>query len=122
MSLRIKVGHLVYNLRPLPPLMQDSESAVGLHSPDDATLFVTPEVNAPEQVRILWHELFHAMCHAFAIEKKPRDEEGVCLAFETPLVNLIRDNPKMLAAMRAAFDEDKPLVTSDERVVRNRKR
>lgn len=121
--MKIKVGHLIYDLLPLPPLMQDTESAVGMHSPDDTNIYITTEVGAAEQVRILFHELAHAFFHVFNIPKKPdRDEEGICLVMESPLAILFRDNPKLLAAICEAFTNDKPLVSGSEKVVRNRRR
>ena len=119
--MRLKICHLYYDVLPLESLLQDSETAVGLHSPDDATIYIQPDVPPTEQVRTLVHELIHALYHAHNIPKVKRTEEQTCLILETPLTLLLLENPKLLTAILEA-KQGKPLVRASRRVVRHRQR
>jgi hypothetical protein len=109
-TLRIKIAHLEYEVLPLSAKFVQTEGRnFGLHVIEDNRIYIDAGQSAAEQVRILWHELIHAMHWAHNITKEMRDEEKVCLALETPLAYLFRDNPTLAMVFARAFS-GKPLV------------
>lgn len=118
--MRLKINHLTYDVLPLPPLWADAESAVGLHSPNEPAIYIRSDEAPAEQARILWHELIHALWHAFNIPKQARDEEQTCEVLESPLAALFVDNPHLSQALLAARD-GKPIVQPAGKTIRNRK-
>jgi hypothetical protein len=103
--MKLKIAHLDYDIRPLKPLAADAESAQSLitHSPETA-IYLRTDQPAAEQVRLLWHELIHAMWYAFNLSGEPLEEEDVCLTLESPLATVMRDNPQLAVLMANAFD------------------
>jgi hypothetical protein len=108
-ELQVKINHLVYKVLPLPPLMADAESALGMHINRDLAIYIRTDQPPAEQVRILWHELIHVFYHSYNLPREERDEESVCMTLESPLAGLFRDNPKLPAVFAAAF-AGKPIV------------
>lgn len=107
--MNIRVGHLIYAVLPLPIAQANAENIVGLHDGDVPAVYIRPDQPPPEQVRILWHELIHALFHAHGISARRRDEEQTCLALESGLTMLALDNPRLPAVIAAAF-RGKPIV------------
>ena len=114
--LRIKVAHLEYQILPMTPKHVLYEgSNYGLHIAVDNHIYIDASQASPaEQVRILFHELIHAMFWAYNISKESRDEEKTCAILESPLAALFRDNPHLPGVMAAAW-AGKPLVVADEK-------
>ena len=109
-ALRIKIAHLEYQVLPLSSKFVQTEGRnYGLHVIEDNIIYIDAGQSAAEQVRILWHELIHALHWAHNISKELRDEEKVCLALETPLAFLFRDNPQLSSVFARAF-AGRPLV------------
>jgi len=76
----------------------------------EATMYINPESTPDTQRLTLWHEVMHALCEAvmgspdwrhLGKEKSDR-EEAVVSAFESPIVCVLRDNPKLVAYLTAA--------------------
>ena len=110
--LRIKVGHLEYEVLALTPKHVMCEGRnYGLHVIEDNIIYIDASQSPAEQVRILLHELIHAMCWAHNIPKQPRDEEQMCGILESPLAYLFRDNPGLQGVFASAF-AGKPLVAA----------
>ena len=109
--LRIKILHLEYEVLPISSKAVIYEgSNYGLHIPQDNVIYIDAAQSPAEQVRILCHELIHAIWWAHTIPKMARDEEQICGVLEAPLAGLLRDNPKLLERIRAAYDKKEPLV------------
>lgn len=111
MNLEIKVGHLVYEVKPLTPLLADAESAMSVFSTSPETvIYIRADQPPAEQVRLLWHELIHVMWHAFNLPDRKLGEEDICLAIESPLAMVFRDNPHLGRVMTDAFGKAIPVV------------
>lgn len=109
-ALRIKINHLEYSILPISEKHVLYEgSNYGLHIPLSNEIFIAADQSPSEQVRILCHELLHAIHWAYNIPKESRDEEKVCGILESPLAALFRDNPHLPRVIAAAF-AGKPLV------------
>lgn len=108
--LRIKVAHLEYEVLALSGkhVLYEGRN-YGLHIIEDNRIYIDSAQSPSEQVRILLHELIHALCWAHNIPKQPRDEEQMCGVLETPLAMLFRDNPGLGDIFAKAF-AGKPLV------------
>jgi len=89
----------------------DAYGYAGYH---EATIYINPESTPDTQRLTLWHEVMHAMCevvmgspdwHHLGKEKSDR-EEAVVAAFESPIVCVLRDNPKLVAYLTAAGKDE----------------
>lgn len=79
----------------------------------EAVIYLNPEVSADNKRLTLLHEAMHAAGHTYgggwswkALGKTPSDrEERVISLLETPLLALLRDNPRLVAYLTATDEE-----------------
>jgi hypothetical protein len=91
---RIKVGAYDWRIKVDPGPSED----YGETNFDKAEITIWPAIHqSPERlVGTVIHELLHVIYDNEAIEDKRSSEEAIVVSFETGLVSLFRDNPKLL--------------------------
>ena len=107
--MKLLIGHLTYNIVPLPP-EKVKKGLLGYWDSDKLEIQILSPYPAAEQVRTLFHELIHAMLHADNIKDKEFKEERICEVMESPLTRLFQNNKHLYKALRDAIDRGKPIV------------
>lgn len=114
--MNLKIGHLIYEIRPLtkdtPKPTAEGEYDGVCYNGSENTIYIKADQTPAEQVRILLHELIHAAWYAFRLPEKKLTEEEICVALESPLAIILRDNPGLGKLVASAFELDVPIVSA----------
>lgn len=109
--MRIRVGHLLYEICPLGVEEADERNIDGMCEHHTQRILIREELPPAQQAGVLIHELIHAMFHVYAMPRRGITEEQVAAGLEGPVAILLRDNPDIGTAIRQALDAGVPLVT-----------
>ncbi len=106
--MKLRIGHADYAVMFMDPDTHDS-FGTNLGECDNHThvIVICPDQPPAEQARTLLHEALHAVWSVYGLPARVT-EEGACSRLEGPLLCLLRDNPHLVSAVKAAT-EGKPL-------------
>lgn len=98
---KVKVGPYVYDVEYIPELKDEvnlDEKIYGNHHHGKLTIRIEGLDNKQVQVATMWHELMHAMFDLAGVQLGQAAEESVCTSLSPIIVQIIKDNPKLLKA------------------------
>lgn len=108
--MKVRIGHLDYNVELMSPQKADAEKADGLFYARDQKICVRADLPPAQAAGVLIHELIHAMFHAYGLPHNRLTEEDVATKLEGPLASLIRDNPTLIANIAKGLAGKRMLV------------
>jgi REP element-mobilizing transposase RayT len=98
----VRVGHRDYAVVPWDRADAEDKEALGDCDHIHGVIRVRADLSAQESVRVLIHEVFHAMWHVGDLEKSAREEKAVSvLSFQWAAV--LGQNPGLVAFMSDAL-------------------
>lgn len=103
----VRIGTLEFPIRFLTPDDLAEDNTLGEFNQSEG-IFINPNQSPANMASTVMHECLHAMHYAYRIRKR-LNEEGMCEAWEGPMLALIRDNPALVKALSAASKRGVPL-------------
>lgn len=108
--MRLRIGHLDYDVHGLSVEEADGEGVDGLCQHHIQRIHVREELPPVQQAGVLLHETLHAIWQVYAIPRRGLTEEEAVARLEAPLLMLLRDNRHLVEALYSALDYDEKLV------------
>jgi len=94
---RIRVGHLNVGVMLVEDSVADVEEMDGCYLPAQQTILIRESLSPEEHMRVLLHELIHAMYGANGwADGKKLSEEECCSRLDRAFAKLFMDNPQLL--------------------------
>lgn len=91
----VKVNHLDYKIRWMTAAEFQASGNDGECDHSASLISLNPDMSRQQTAETLWHEIKHAIWHAFAV-KPSRSEERVVRAHAQFEAGVMRDNPDLM--------------------------
>ncbi|WP_298962263.1 hypothetical protein [uncultured Methylobacterium sp.] len=101
----VRVGPFVYSIRDMTEIEFHRDNLIGFCDKKDLEIAIWPDMHRQKQAEVLFHEIFHACWNAGGLDgthDRP-DEEKVVVAFGLQFLQVVRDNPDVLAWVKDSF-------------------
>lgn len=109
--MKVRIGHLSFDVLPLPPEMAEENEAWGLIDWTKGAIFVDPTRPPAAQAGLLLHEIMHGLWE-FHDNPVKLTEEQVCRFVERGLSTVLQDNPWLFATLHQALSQGRPIFAA----------
>lgn len=100
----VRVGALDYAIKPWSQKAADNTRAYGMCDRATLVILIQEDLTPQKQAEVLLHEILHACYDNAGLNMEPTlEEERVVNGMGYQLLQVIRDNPKLMVFLQAVF-------------------